>query len=91
MLNNYFCYVYSFGLNRSDINRYAMIFKYGRIDSKTILKVLIIFKDKYIESSEYNYCGKVGILINALLSSYLFRTICTHIYTISYNIRRNNI
>ena len=46
---------YSFVLNGSKINRYAMIVKYGNIDSKTILKVLITFAEKYIESSEYNF------------------------------------
>ena len=47
MLKNHFC----FGLNRSEIIRYAIIFKYGSIDSK--LTVLIIFAEKYIQSSEY--------------------------------------
>ena len=32
-----------------------MMFKYRSIDSKTILMVLIIFADKYIESSEYTF------------------------------------
>ena len=50
MLKNHFC----FGLNGSKIIRFAMILKYRSIDSKTILKVLIIFADKYIISSEYN-------------------------------------
>ena len=47
MLKNHFC----FGLNGFEIIRYAMIFKYGCIDSK--LTVLIIFAEKYIQSSEY--------------------------------------
>ena len=47
MLKNNLC----FGLNGSGIIRYAMILKYGSIDSK--LTVLIIFADKYIQSSEY--------------------------------------
>ena len=54
MLKNHFC----FGLIGSEIIHYDMIFKYGSIDSKTILNVLIIFADKYIQSSEYNLIKK---------------------------------
>ena len=32
-----------------------MLSKFGSIDSKTILKVLIIFAEKKIESSEYKF------------------------------------
>ena len=38
--------LYSFGLNEFENNRYAMISKYGSIDIKIILKLLIIFSEK---------------------------------------------
>ena len=42
MLKNIFCY--SFGLNGSE-SKYAILIKYGSINSKTILKELIIFAE----------------------------------------------
>ena len=54
MPKNHFL-LYSFGLNGSEIIWYDIIFKYKNIDSKPILKVLIISAEKYIQSSEYEF------------------------------------